>query len=183
VSLTLTLCIVFVSIMLLLSVLLYMLPTEGLPETNYSSGVPATTTPVFTTSKPVKAVVTQGPGPGETGKQLAQSAWDGDTIHFIHIPKCGGTTMTTLLRQIQCAADPARNADCCLNPGFCDWHAHRRCSTIMGCINHFPNRSVISRLLFMLLTPGTTLLVYVMSRKLIYKPMKSIAVVREPIAR
>jgi hypothetical protein len=64
----------------------------------------------------------------------------GDTIHFIHIPKCGGTTMTTLLRQIQCTADPVRNADCCLNPGFCDWHAHRRCSTIMGCINHFPNR-------------------------------------------
>lgn len=61
-------------------------------------------------------------------------------IHFIHIPKCGGTTMTTLLRQMQCAADPVSNADCCLNPGFCDWHAHRRCSTIQGCINHFPNR-------------------------------------------
>lgn len=61
-------------------------------------------------------------------------------IHFIHIPKCGGTTMTTLLRQMQCAADPVNNADCCLNPGFCDWHAHRRCSTIQGCINHFPNR-------------------------------------------
>jgi len=82
-----------------------------------------------------------------------------DKIHFIHIPKCGGTTMTTLLRQIQCSADPNRNSDCCLNPGFCDWHAHRRCSTIMGCINHFPNR------------------------KFIYKPMKSIAVFREPISR
>lgn len=82
-----------------------------------------------------------------------------DKIHFIHIPKCGGTTMTTLLRQIQCTADPDRNSDCCLNPGFCDWHAHRRCSTIMGCINHFPNR------------------------KFIYKPMKSIAVFREPISR
>jgi hypothetical protein len=163
VSLTLTLCIVFVSIMLLLSVLLYMLPTEGLPETNYSSGAPATTTPVSTTSKPVKGVVTHTAdkaldlGLGETGQQLAQSAWDGDTIHFIHIPKCGGTTMTTLLRQIQCAADPARNADCCLNPGFCDWHAHRRCSTIMGCINHFPNRSVISRPLYTLRMPAVTL--------------------------
>ena len=82
-----------------------------------------------------------------------------DKIHFIHIPKCGGTTMTTLLRQIQCTADPIRNSDCCLNPGFCDWHAHRRCSTIMGCINHFPNR------------------------KFIYQPMKSIAVLREPISR
>lgn len=61
-------------------------------------------------------------------------------IHFIHIPKCGGTTMTTLLRQMQCITDPVKNADCCLNPGFCDWHAHRRCATIQGCINHFPNR-------------------------------------------
>ena len=78
--------------------------------------------PVEHTIKPSKALTT------------------GDQIHFIHIPKCGGTTMTTLLRQIQCNADPVRNADCCLNPGFCDWHAHRRCSTIMGCINHFPNR-------------------------------------------
>jgi len=80
-------------------------------------------------------------------------------IHFIHIPKCGGTTMTTLLRQIQCHADPVANADCCLNPGFCDWHAHRRCSTIKGCINHFPQR------------------------KFIYKPMHSISLFREPISR
>ena len=61
-------------------------------------------------------------------------------LHFIHLPKCGGTTMTTILREIQCRRDPMKNADCCLNPGFCDWHAHRRCASIKGCINHFPNR-------------------------------------------
>jgi hypothetical protein len=80
-------------------------------------------------------------------------------IHFVHIPKCGGTTMTAVLRQIQCNLDPIKNSDCCLNPGFCDWHAHRRCQSIKGCINHFPNR------------------------KMIYKPIPSFVVFREPISR
>lgn len=102
---------------------------------------------------------THSPEKDRVPKPLNVAVTKDDKIHFIHIPKCGGTTMTTLLRQIQCTADPIRNSDCCLNPGFCDWHAHRRCSTIMGCINHFPNR------------------------KFIYKPMKSIAVFREPISR
>jgi len=38
-------------------------------------------------------------------------------IHFIHIPKCGGTTMTIILRQMQCVRDPLKNVDCCTNPG------------------------------------------------------------------
>ena len=80
-------------------------------------------------------------------------------LHFIHIPKCGGTTMTTILRQIECALDPVKNADCCLNPGFCDWHAKRRCAVIQGCINHFPNREYI------------------------FENMPSIAVFREPLSR
>lgn len=63
---------------------------------------------------------------------------DFDEMHFIHIPKCGGTTMTAVLRQFQCQRNPEKNKDCCTNPGFCDWHAMRRCSTIKGCINHFP---------------------------------------------
>lgn len=58
--------------------------------------------------------------------------------HFVHIPKCGGTSMTAVLREIACHMDPEGNADCCLNPGFCDWHAMRRCAVIKGCINHFP---------------------------------------------
>jgi hypothetical protein len=63
-----------------------------------------------------------------------------EEIHFIHVPKCGGTSMTAVLRAIQCHIDPKQNSDCCRNPGFCDWHANRRCATIKGCINHFPNR-------------------------------------------
>lgn len=61
-------------------------------------------------------------------------------LHFIHIPKCGGTSMTTILRQVACKMDPEKNVDCCTNPGFCDWHAFRRCSAIRGCTDHFPNR-------------------------------------------
>ncbi|RYH17556.1 hypothetical protein EON65_28440 [archaeon] len=80
-------------------------------------------------------------------------------IHFIHIPKCGGTTMTAVLRQLMCNVDEVKNKDCCTNPGFCDWHAFRRCASIKGCINHFPNR------------------------KLIFNAMPSIAVFREPTSR
>jgi hypothetical protein len=81
-------------------------------------------------------------------------------IHFVHIPKCGGTTMTAVLRQVQCELDPVTNADCCKNPGFCDYHAFRRCESIKGCINHFPNR-----------------------RFIVKKNMPSFVVFREPTAR
>ena len=61
-------------------------------------------------------------------------------IHFIHVPKCGGTSMTSILRKIACSIDSNRNQDCCTNPGFCDWHAMRRCASIKGCTSHFANR-------------------------------------------
>ena len=80
-------------------------------------------------------------------------------IHFIHIPKCGGTTMTAILRQVVCQLDKVKNSDCCINPGFCDWHAHRRCASIRGCINHFPERPWI------------------------FKQPPSIALMREPTSR
>jgi hypothetical protein len=67
--------------------------------------------------------------------------------------------MTTILRQIACSQDATRNADCCTNPGFCDHNAKRRCATIKGCINHFPQR------------------------KWVFKPPKSITLMREPFAR
>lgn len=63
-------------------------------------------------------------------------------IHFIHVPKCGGTTMTAALRQVMCELDRKKNHDCCTNPGFCDHNSQKRCSVIKGCINHFPNRCV-----------------------------------------
>ncbi len=61
-------------------------------------------------------------------------------LHFIHIPKCGGTTMTVILRMMMCDFDPIKNIDCCTNPGFCDHSAKRKCGVIRGCINHFANR-------------------------------------------
>lgn len=39
-------------------------------------------------------------------------------MHFIHIPKCGGTSMTAILREVACKIDPLRNDDCCTNPGI-----------------------------------------------------------------
>lgn len=80
-------------------------------------------------------------------------------MHFIHVPKCGGTSMTSVLRKIACEIDRSRNHDCCTNPGFCDWHAHRRCLSIKGCTNHFPQRSFI------------------------YKPYPSITLLRDPVSR
>jgi hypothetical protein len=38
-------------------------------------------------------------------------------LHFIHIPKCGGTSMTAILREVVCKANPIENVDCCTNPG------------------------------------------------------------------
>ena len=43
-----------------------------------------------------------------------QGAFD---MHFIHIPKCGGTSMTAILRDVACTIDQGRNNDCCTNPG------------------------------------------------------------------
>lgn len=142
VSLTLTVSIVFVAVMLIMSFLLFMLPTE---QTQKSDGVDQTShmKPLLA-SEDIKKNVVQPVSSSTTSSarevKAPKESTNGETIHFIHIPKCGGTTMTTLLREIQCVADPVKNADCCLNPGFCDWHAKRRCATIMGCINHFPNR-------------------------------------------
>jgi hypothetical protein len=73
-------------------------------------------------------------------------------VHFIHIPKCGGTSMTTVLREMMCSIDPIHNTDCCTNPGFCEYSAGRKCSVIKGCINHFPNRSQEVKFLSLILS-------------------------------
>ena len=43
-------------------------------------------------------------------------------IHFIHIPKCGGTSFTAVLREVACKIDESRNNDCCTNPGNVERH-------------------------------------------------------------
>lgn len=141
VSLSLTVCIVFTAVMFLLSSLVYILPRESVQADPPNQAIQEpTNVPNKPSAPPTPKQVAPVTRKDQPSQAVSTFVANGDTIHFIHIPKCGGTTMTTLLRQIQCTADPVRNADCCLNPGFCDWHAHRRCSTIMGCINHFPNR-------------------------------------------
>ena len=89
----------------------------------------------------------------------AQKDKGGFDMHFMHIPKCGGTSMSGILRQVACQVDENRNDDCCTNPGFCDHNAKRRCASIHGCINHVPHRPWV------------------------YKPPPSITLLREPMSR
>jgi hypothetical protein len=42
-------------------------------------------------------------------------------IHFIHVPKCGGTSFTAVLREVACKIDGSRNNDCCTNPGTVEY--------------------------------------------------------------
>jgi hypothetical protein len=107
-----------------------------------SDKVPAIVAPPPVATPPVPAVVSLPP-PVTTDAQKKKKPVNQEMqYHFVHIPKCGGTSMTAVMREIACHVDPIGNSDCCLNPGFCDWHAMRRCSVIKGCINHFPQRCV-----------------------------------------
>lgn len=109
--------------------------------------------------------------------QTPAPTYNFEQIHFVHIPKCGGTSMTALLRQIMCEIDPTKNADCCLNPGFCDYNDKRKCNSIKGCINHFPNRYNI------FFDFEINIIFIIIIRKFIFKPIPSITVLRDPIAR
>jgi len=118
-------------------------------ETSISSTLnqlPKTTTTVSTTSKKVSNNNNNNNKPTslfDPFKNQKSHLSKKDSIvdlHFIHIPKCGGTSMTAVLRQAACELNKEKNVDCCTNQGFCDWHAHRRCSAIKGCTDHFPQR-------------------------------------------
>jgi len=49
---------------------------------------------------------------GGKGEQLYE-------IHFVHVPKCGGTSITRVLRRMECAMHngTAETMDCCNSPG------------------------------------------------------------------
>lgn len=49
---------------------------------------------------------------GKKGAQLYE-------MHFVHVPKCGGTSITRVLRRMACAMHngTAETMDCCKNPG------------------------------------------------------------------
>jgi len=67
---------------------------------------------------------------------------DVNKMLFIHVPKCGGTAFTSLLRKIQCHRNSTAHPDCCRNPGSCYIKGFRRCISILGCVSHFPRRYV-----------------------------------------
>eukprot|EP01038_Epipyxis_sp_PR26KG_P007142 gene7142-9745_t len=75
--------------------------------------------------------------------KISRSSQD---ILFIHIPKCGGTSFTSVLRQIQCNIDSNKHIDCCSNVGTCNWKKLRRCASIFGCVGHIPRIELISRI-------------------------------------
>lgn len=62
---------------------------------------------------------------------------DFSRMHFVHVPKAGGTSYNILLRQLLCERDPEENKDCCV-PGIC--YKKRRCDVMVGCFGHIPNR-------------------------------------------
>lgn len=67
---------------------------------------------------------------------------DVNRMLFVHVPKCGGTAFTSLLRKIQCHRNSTAHPDCCRNPGSCYIKGFRRCISILGCVSHFPRRYV-----------------------------------------
>jgi hypothetical protein len=69
-----------------------------------------------------------------------ESVMDNSSMLFIHVPKAGGTTFTTILRELQCLQDPKMHSDCCRNPGSCYIKVYRRCISILGCVSHYPRR-------------------------------------------
>jgi hypothetical protein len=73
----------------------------------------------------------------QTYKNYKKSELDFSKMHFIHVPKCGGSTMSSMMRHIMCLKDPAANAECC-TAGAC--HKHNPCKAISGCFDHYPNR-------------------------------------------
>ena len=70
-------------------------------------------------------------------KHFKKPEMDFSKMHFIHVPKCGGSTMSSILRKIMCERNPVENSDCCV-PGIC--HRHTPCKSISGCYDHEPNR-------------------------------------------
>ncbi len=74
-------------------------------------------------------------------KNFKKPEIDFDKMHFVHVPKCGGSTMSSILRKIMCDRNPVENAECCV-PGIC--HRRTPCKSISGCYDHYPNRFVDS---------------------------------------
>jgi hypothetical protein len=77
-------------------------------------------------------------------------------FHFVHVPKCGGTSLTSVLRRASCRllaayseenpgqlSFAAETADCC-TPGFCE-NPDRLCASVSGCQNHIPQLGLVGK--------------------------------------
>mmetsp|Transcript_17121 Transcript_17121/g.22207 ORF Transcript_17121/g.22207 Transcript_17121/m.22207 type:complete len:421 (+) Transcript_17121:67-1329(+) len=69
-------------------------------------------------------------------------------VAAIHIPKAGGSALTTVLRRFACEANQGKANACCEPPGFCQKAKgkNRLCPVILGCHGHEPTlRNHITR--------------------------------------
>lgn len=84
---------------------------------------------------------------------------------FVHVPKCGGSALTTVLRRFACEAN-GPSSDCCANPGFCQRAkgAMRTCSSLPGCHGHVPHLRVYAA-------------------KPRYANVKAVTMLRDPVSR
>lgn len=91
-------------------------------------------------------------------------------VIFVHMPKCGGTALTTVLRRMGCEANRAEfyaaTKDCCANPGFCQRAKGRQrtCQALLGCYGHQPQLGLYSQ-------------------KLGFEEVKAVTMVRDPVSR
>jgi hypothetical protein len=82
-------------------------------------------------------------------------------LHLSHVPKCGGTSLSTVLRRASCEIltsrqesdamtsifekDPMeRTSQCCVNPGYCEPNDKKGCPAISGCSSHNPNLNQVA---------------------------------------
>jgi len=59
--------------------------------------------------------------------------------YMMHVPKCGGTAFSSVVRRVMCELNEGdETVDCC-NPGLCDVWTNRSCKGLAGCTGHVPN--------------------------------------------
>jgi hypothetical protein len=107
-------------------------------DSSEENGEDVTFVPIFPAARvPIKAL-SNGTSWAEAAATFTRPSMDFSSLLFIHLPKCGGSSLSVLLRQYMCDRDPVANRPCC-DPGAC--HKTRRtCPAISGCIGHEPNR-------------------------------------------
>ena len=143
--------IIFIVIMITLMSCISFFVSHSMHNSDQSASEATKGEVIFKTNPPEVVLTspkTEPPSPPIENKQKGnifakQDPKQAIRLHFMHIPKCGGTSMTAVLREVMCDVDPVRMSDCCTNPGFCDMGSNRKCAAIKGCVNHFANRQFI----------------------------------------